>query len=321
MEPTELIFEVPGAAGVGVLKQSAWAWRPTVLPRGLLVCFAGGTYDKRYWHLVVRGHPGYSFGEHLAGLGWVVVAVDHLGVGGSSDPIEDVVGLDVLRDGDIDVVRQIRRRVDDGTLLEGLAPQPGLPLVGVGHSMGACLTTMVQAVARPYVAVALLGYGVDISNVRAEEGGAGALEERVNASETAFRQTTSAGDARFHVVPRALLRPLFHAPDVPEAVCTADDAAQSRVPVRAASEVTTPGFVRSYAADVDVPVLLAFGGVLDVSPDPWAETQNYGASRDITLVVLDGAAHCHNMASGRAILWNRISAWAATVAHPVVGAC
>jgi hypothetical protein len=89
------------------------------------------------------------------------------------------------------------------------------------------------------------------------------------------------------------------------------------VPVRAAAEVTTPGFVREHAATVYVPVFLGFGGMLDVSPDPWAEAGNYRSSRDITLLVLGGSAHCHNMSSNRAVLWDRISTWAAAVAGPI----
>lgn len=52
-----------------------------------LVCLPGGTYDKRYWHLEIERHPGYSFGEHLARAGYIVIAVDHLAVGDSTDPI------------------------------------------------------------------------------------------------------------------------------------------------------------------------------------------------------------------------------------------
>jgi pimeloyl-ACP methyl ester carboxylesterase len=307
----DLRFEVAGDGG-GHLTQAAWCFLPpgAVEVVGLLVCLAGGTYDKHYWHLEVPGHEGYSFAEHLAALGWVVVAVDHLGVGESSDPPNDPLGLEVLRDGDVEVAQQLRTSFADGTLVDGLAPLPHLPIIGVGHSMGACLTTMVQAASSVYDGVALLGYGVEI-NVR--ELADGDLADRMARSEVAFRQMTGASEGRFHLVPRDLLRPLFHSADVPDAVIAADDAVQSRVPVRAASEVTTPGYVAPHAALIDVPVLLGFGGDLDVSPDPRGEPARYPRCTDITLVVLDGSAHCHNMASRRAELWDRVAAWAGTV--------
>jgi pimeloyl-ACP methyl ester carboxylesterase len=178
--------------------------------------------------------------------------------------------------------------------------------------MGACLTTMVQAASPIYDAIALLGYGVEI-NVR--ELAEVDLAARTAESESLFREMTGAGEARLHVVPRDLLRGLFHSPDVPDAVVEADDAAQSRVPVRAAAEVTTPGYVAPHAAQITVPVFLCFGGDLDVSPEPHGEPARYASSTDITLVVLEGSAHCHNMASRRIELWDRLTRWAGGV-HP-----
>ncbi|WP_202125118.1 alpha/beta hydrolase [Actinomadura physcomitrii] len=306
-------FDVTEEIGTGEpLSQTAWIFAPedAAEVKGAILCLAGGTYDKRYWHPEVPGHDGYSFGRHLAGRGYVVIALDHLGVGGSSDPTASgAVTLQLMARGDAAVAAQIRARLDGGTLVPGLPPLPHLPLIGAGHSMGACLTTMVQAQAGAYDAVVLLGYGVDITNVHDEKATSEALEERVDETEAIFRATTgTAPDATSTIVPRALLRQLFHGPDVPEEVIRVDDAAQSRVPVRAASEVTTPGYVRQYAEAVDVPIFLGFGRV-DVSPDPYAEPACYRASADVTLVIVEGSGHCHNFAGRRGELWNRIASW------------
>lgn len=297
MTITDLRFELDDG-----LVQTAWRFAAAGEAKGSLVCLAGGTYDKHYWHLEVPGHPGYSFAEALAAVGWDVIAVDHLGVGGSDDPPGERIGLDRLLEGDVQVAQQIRDQAAHGG-----------PIIGIGHSMGACLTTMVQATSKVYDAVGLLGYGVQIANVREDETGVGDLVARVEASEAAFRAGTGADAGPFTVVPRDVLRPLFHAPDVPDAVVNADNEVQSRVPVRAASEVTTPGFVSEYAARVDVPVYLCFGSVLDVSPDPYTEPANYRSSTDITLHLLEGSAHCHNMASRRQELFNRLATWAETI--------
>jgi hypothetical protein len=65
----ELSVEVGEAIGSGEpLRQTAWLLVPPE-PAGtkaVLLCLAGGTYDKRYWHIEIPGHPGYSFAEHLA---------------------------------------------------------------------------------------------------------------------------------------------------------------------------------------------------------------------------------------------------------------
>ena len=222
----------------------------------------------------------------------------------------------MLAAGDAEGVAQVSGRLRDGTLVQGLPPLR-LPVVGVGHSMGACLTTMIAAQASPYDAVALLGYGVQISNVPNEADGGEDLPARMNKSEAVFRQLNGLGpDDVSSVVPREQLRQLFHAPDVPGDVIAADDAAESRVPVRAASEVITPGYVAEFAAAVNVPVFLALGSHVDVSPDPYAEVAHYRASRDVTLYVVEGSAHCHNFSGGRIALWDRMATWIPSVADP-----
>jgi pimeloyl-ACP methyl ester carboxylesterase len=320
MSPQILTFDVTEAVGSGEsLSQTAWLFLPGDPARAtaVLVCLAGGTYDKRYWHLEVPGRRGYSFAEHLAGQGYLVVALDHLGTGGSSDPQRSgSVGLRMLAAGDAGAVAQVSGRLRDGTLVAGLPPLR-LPVVGVGHSMGSCLTTMVAAQTSPYDAVALLGYGVQVSNVLDEADGGGDLAARMNQSEAVFRQLNEVGrDEVSCVVPREQLRQLFHAPDVPGDVIAADDAAESRVPVRAASEVITPGYVAEFAGAVDVPVFLALGSRVDVSPDPYTEVANYRASQDVTLYVVEGSAHCHNFSGGRIALWDRMGTWIASVAAP-----
>ncbi|MCA4761817.1 hypothetical protein KXD96_26485 [Mycobacterium sp. SMC-2] len=67
--PITLSLDVTGAIDSGEqLTQVVWVFLPDEPAESLaaLVCLPGGTYDKRYWHLEIDGHPGYSFGEHLA---------------------------------------------------------------------------------------------------------------------------------------------------------------------------------------------------------------------------------------------------------------
>jgi hypothetical protein len=45
---------------------------------------------------------------------------------------------------------------------------------------------------------------------------------------------------------------------------------------------------------------------------PHDDVAFYSASRDVTLVVVEDAAHCHNFAPARTRLWDRIGAWATT---------
>jgi pimeloyl-ACP methyl ester carboxylesterase len=315
--PFSLSFDV--SAGVGSneeLRQKAWLFLPEnpSNAHAVLLCLAGGTYDKHYWHVEVEGHPAYSFGEHMAALGFIVVAVDHLGIGESTDPISSgPLGLKLLATGNAEVARQLRERLQRGDLHDDL-PQSTAAVIGVGHSMGACLTTMVQATAHPYDAVVLLGYGVQITNVYEDNADAADLEQRIQQTLELSCQLTGAKPTDSHTIaPRSYLADLFYAGEVPPDVIEADTAVQSRVPLRAAAEVTTPGMVEQYAPQVDVPVFLAFGNALDVSPNPYAEPGNYTGSSDVTLYLVPKSGHCHNFASHRGQLWDRIARWVSTI--------
>jgi pimeloyl-ACP methyl ester carboxylesterase len=312
-----LTFDVTdGVGSAEQLTQEAWLFlpEPSADARGVLLCLAGGTYDKHYWHIDIDGYPGYSFGEHLADSGFVVIAVDHLGIGDSTDPgALGAVGLELLAKGDAEVARQLRERLRRGELHEDLPPM-NLPLIGVGHSMGACLTTMVQATTHPYDAVVLLGYGVQITNVYQDTPDAAELEERIQQTIEATCQLAGAKPTDSHIyAPRAYLADLFYAGEVPQDVIDADTAVQSRTPLRAAAEVTTPGIVERYAPQVDVPVFLGFGAALDVSPNPYAEPASYTGCPDVTLHLVPSSGHCHNFASHRTQLWDRIAKWLPTV--------
>ena len=310
----EISFRVDAAVGGQVATQVAWLFAPDdpAAARAVLVCLAGGSYDKHYWHLTVPGHAGYSFAEHMSARGYVVVAVDHLATGGSTDPEAIELGLPLLAAGDALVVTQIRERLAAGTLVP--ATPPGLPVIGVGHSMGACLTTMIQADAAVYDAVVLLGYGVQIANVNDLELAGSDLDARVAETMVHLRQAFGAADdAVSGYLPRPGIRPLFHGPDVPDAVVAADDAVASRVPILAASQVTTPGYVQQFAEKITVPAFLGFGAAIDVSPGPHTEPGHYSQASEVTLYLVPGSGHCHNFAGARTQLWDRIAAWLASL--------
>jgi alpha-beta hydrolase superfamily lysophospholipase len=316
VSPLQLAFDVSERVKSGeALSQTAWLFLPEqpLAARAVLLCLAGGTYDKRYWHLEVPGHPGYSFAEHMTGQGYLVVTLDHLAVGDSSDPrASGDLSLALLADGDAAVAEQVRARLREGTLADGVPPLD-LPMIGVGHSMGGCLTVLVQARSRPFDAVVVLGFAVHFNtrnqDYTTDDPAVWAME-----AETLFRTTYDVGpEVTSWTVDRTLAHQVFHAPDVPAEVIAADDAAVSRMPVRAGVETGIPGYITQDAAAIDVPVFLAFGTAADLTTGPHAEPANYRGSGDVTLHLVQGSAHCHNYSTNRTVLWDRIARWIPTV--------
>jgi hypothetical protein len=46
-----------------------------------------------------------------------------------------------------------------------------------------------------------------------------------------------------------------------------------------------------------------------VSPAPHEEPAHFTGSHDVSLFVLPGSSHCHNMATTRLVLWDHFDGW------------
>jgi pimeloyl-ACP methyl ester carboxylesterase len=129
--PADLVFDVSDAAGEPAT-QAGWLFLPDepADERAVVICFHGASYDKHYWHYEIPGYPDYSFGTHLAARGHVVIAVDLLGAGQSTDPNPGRPrDLALLASAGADVVRQLREQVAQGSLAAGLPAAS--PIIGV----------------------------------------------------------------------------------------------------------------------------------------------------------------------------------------------
>ena len=104
------------------------------------------------------------------------------------------------------------------------------------------------------------------------------------------------------------MRKLFYWPDVPQGLIEADEAAGSTTPSCLGRDALTPGIVHEASARITCPVFLMHGEI-DTSPDPHGEVAFFKASPDVTLMVLERTAHCHNFATLRHRLWDRLDAW------------
>jgi pimeloyl-ACP methyl ester carboxylesterase len=301
LEPKELVLDVSDALPFEERSSlAATIHRPDAeRARAVLICWPGGSYARAYWDMRIPGHSSYSLAEHITAQGFLVVAADHLGVGASSKPADgDRVMFETMSDAAASFVRQVRAMVP-----------AALPIVGVGHSLGACLTTVTQARHRCYDAVALLGFTHGSKDLAVSAvGGESAIDEN------ALRETATAqakaffGDTWDDVYgwpPREPNHVWLHRPDVPADVIAADDAEAAAWPRQPYVEALQTGYSARFAADVFV----AFGDH-DVPPEPHADVAYYPRSRDVTLFVLPDSAHCHNFASTRTQLWDRLGVWA-----------
>ena len=313
----ELRLPLPATAtptGVDALSLAATLHAPADLETydvPVLVCWPGGSYGRDYWDLRPAGRAGYSFAEHLTALGFIVIAVDPLGVGDSGRPVDGTVcTYDVLADSAHGAVEVIRKGLVDGSLATGIPPLAAPRIVGVGHSMGGGLVTIQQARSGSYDAIAVLGFTH------------GAKDRAVDNTEDPALRATAVEQAKafwgdqwgtgYGVVDKAPHQVWLNGPDVPADVVASDNANSVIWPAEPYVDALQVGLTGTYAAQVRAPVMIAFGE-FDIAERPRDETAFYDGSVDITVFVLGGSYHCHNFQDGRADLWNRLGAWATEV--------
>lgn len=303
----------------GPLSLAAWVFIPPALPKipKVLVCLPGGSYTKAYYHLEVPGFPpdSYSFALAMAQQGFIVVALDHLGVGDSIISANGAqLTMSVLAAANAAAVRVIRKHLQEGTLLAELPAQQEVVMVGIGHSMGSFLLLAQQAAYPSFSAIALLGFTTgEISTAGMERHLAETLGLEPGTAHEAISRLYTGTPSGYMALDRTIAHALFYANDVPEAVMIADDALVSAIPLGTTVDMSQPGAMLPLASEVDVPLFLANGALFDMSADFRAEPTSYRRATDISLYLLEGSAHCHNFASSRHTLWNRLARWVLTL--------
>ncbi len=294
--------------GEGALTIAADIFLPQRLraAAAVLFCLPGGALNRRYFDL--QGEGDFSFAAHLTSHGFIVAALDHLGIGDSSRPRDGFeLTPEVLAHANAIAMDAIRTELRAGHLTGMALPQ--LQSIGVGHSMGAMLTAMQQARHGGHAGLILFGFSTR------------GLTTALSPEELSFANNPAG--ARANLVRLARLRAADPYPEVPRSAQgrelfageTADrrgvealQRARSRLLLTAGLFSMIPGSCAPECAAVDVPVFLALGD-RDMAGPPHQIPADYPASPDITLVVLSATGHAHFLFPSRRHLFERVTQW------------
>jgi pimeloyl-ACP methyl ester carboxylesterase len=295
MKSQDVVFDVTAATGVdeqvrivGTLHLPEDPGQSDELD--LLFCLHGGGYRRSYWDFPGGQGGEYSFARFFTSRNKAVLALDQLGMGDSSKPQpESKLSRAIVAAANADALAQAVRRLTDGTWASAAA----VSVTGVGHSIGGMMIVTQAAAHRGLDRMAVLGW---------------ANQPMVLGDTDTAALAGTLIPSGYLPSPRAALRKLFYLPDVPAAVVAADEALGTETPSCLGRDALTPAIVHTAAAQITVPVLIVHG-VVDTSPDPWGEVRFFAASQDVTLSVLDGSAHCHNLAASRREHWSRLDSW------------
>lgn len=277
---------------------AAEVFRPATPGAVALLCLSGGNMNRRYFDLIPpdSDDDSFSFARQMARRGFTVVTLDYPGLGDSDRPADGyALTTDVL-------VRACARVRD-----EVVASLPGgTQTVGVGHSMGAMLTTVQQATYHQHAAIALLGFstrGLPEYLPAAARGldPASAREKVVELARAAF------------VVPYPMIKgggntQLYGSATVdPSGVAAIKRASEHLLPVPAFQSML-PGNVAPEAAAIDVPLFLGIGERDMVGP-PEDVAGAFPRAAGVHLQVLPETGHSHFLFASRAQLFDALAQW------------
>ncbi|TQM11288.1 hypothetical protein [Pseudonocardia kunmingensis] len=343
LQSLDLRLDVTDATGLG--EEASIAATVTLpsresLPtdRAPIVCFAkpGGGYSRGYYTVDLPGPGSGAQADWHAERGWIFVSVDHLGVGDSSTKhAPETLDYTRLSAAAAGAEQQILDSLAAGTLAEGFPAVPDPVKIGIGQSMGGCMTIVQQGRYESYDGIGVLGYSAVHTTPPVRPGDTEIVPPWVPrdvfpitwADNDALRpegivnkgMLARAGLSSDHAAAGAAMRWGFHWDDVPTDVDDTTDFplrggnpppwASTTVPAVVATWCIVPGAVAPEAAAVTVPVLSAFGQ-RDVGSDPRGELRAYKSANSVDFYLCPRMAHMHNFAGTRELLWQRLDTWA-----------
>jgi hypothetical protein len=314
---------------------------PANLPERPIVCFAkpGAGYSAGYFTHPLPGPSSGAQASWHAGRGWIFAAADCLGSGRSSQVEPGIGDFTALASAGHAADAEVLHRLAAGTLTPSFPAVRSPVVVGLGQSMGGCISIVQQARYRTYEGIAVLGFSA-VHTVRPARPGTPSfvrpwVPRDVIPATGSFRRLAAdaripnaeavlaAEDSGANALAAADLRWYFHYDDVDSSIDDLSDFprrngcpppwASVTVPGPAAAWCVTPGAVAPEAAAISVPVLLGLGE-RDVSADPRGEARAYLSCPSVDLFICPRMGHLHNFAGTRQLLWRRVETWADWVA-------
>jgi pimeloyl-ACP methyl ester carboxylesterase len=333
-------IDVTEAAGLGVAAHA----RITIvlppendMPARPVVAFAvpGAGYNRSYFTLdLFENEPLGQAGWH-AERGWILVAVDTVGVGEASLHQTELLTPKVMAGVGHAIVEQTLALLAEGGLAAGLPPIAQPVVIGIGQSMGGGLTILQQAHHHTFDAIAILGFSAVGTQPRPFPGSAPvplpyiSRDTRPSGDDPLAHESRSAVavnrevvrlQAAAHYPNQAVHHPAwhYHFDDVEEDIIARDRSVTSPPLWRSATVpgavfwLIGPGALAPEAAAIVVPVLSVFGE-RDVCENPRAEHGAFRYAVDFSSFICPRMGHMHNFASTRALVWSRLHHWAAHV--------
>ncbi len=318
-KPVGLRLDSGVAIGNKNLQIAAEVWLPESVSAGpeVLVCLPGGGMNRRFFNLApADGDESFSFARQMRARGFIVVLMDHLGIGESDRP-DDGYALTpaVLSQANAGATAQVLALLREGKLAADVPALPALKSVGVGHSMGGMMTALQQAEYGQHAAIALLGFATRGLPQYLKPG-----VRELAADTTAVRAelVRLAREMFVQPYPRITRGPRGGSEDLygsgnaeAKGIAALKDALDVLLPVPCFMSML-PGNIAPEAARIEVPVFIGVGE-RDMTGVPREIPAAFRASRKVSLHILPEAGHSHFLFPSRSGLFEALATWAKSV--------
>jgi len=342
MKVLDLAIDVTAAANLGepaTVALSVHLPDPDTIGDIPVVCFAkpGGGYSRGYYTQDLPGPARGGQAEWHARRGWIFVSLDHLGVGDSSLHAAEKLDYTTVAAGNQAAEQEVLKRLAEGSLAEGFPAIVNPLKLGIGQSMGGCMTIIQQGRYHCYDGIGILGYSAVHTHPPTKPGTPPIVAPwlprdtllkqplvMVNPRPVAeFMAANQNATTDFSAMGWG-----FHYDDVAPEIVAADMVHFARgihdpslhrgftpnpwnsftTPGAVAQSCLAPGAVAPEAAAVECPVLTAMGE-RDVIGDPRGELRAFKSSASVDFYICPRMGHMHNFAGTRELFWQRIASW------------
>ena len=259
----------------------------------LLFCLPGGGANKGFFDLA----PDFSFAKRMNAMGYDVVTMDHPGTASNPIPVDHPF-LTPYQSADY-IAKALR------------SWSSGRQIVGIGHSMGGMISTMIQSRHGPYKALALLGSsagGLDWGLTEAEKTYIEKPEDFLKDIESLTLNKfgsefplTSAGPSG---------KSITFGAETPELLQRLQEITCELFAAGGMMSMTRGSFRKDVEA-LDIPLFFAFGDH-DIGIPPKDAPKDYINAASTELLVLDNTGHNSLAFSSIATLCERLDHWIST---------
>jgi pimeloyl-ACP methyl ester carboxylesterase len=276
----------------------------------IVFCFPGGACNRHIFDLQVPGDASYSFAQMLTENGYIVIAVDHLGVGDSYRPenVLDVTLERILACNSL-LVRELSGNIFAGSLAAEHTPVSPVPVIGLGHSMGAMLAIMQQHRYNDFSALVLMGFSSCGLPDFLSEYGKGFIGNAQLAQQHDVELASAQFGSDYVEIPS--VGALGAEANVEKSAIAALLVTNAPLLTIPGALTLVPGCVLIESNAITAPVLL-IAGDRDMCEPVREIPSQFSQSADITTVELPDTGHLHFIYASRHYLQEQIGTWLST---------